>query len=397
MSSSADVHASQMQDSPGFEELRRPKLRASNAALFDLSLLRPLRGDFERELTGRHNAEMGQLLPVMGPLFGIAVLLFSFWDFMIDVERAWLALGVRIVLVMAGAAAYFPSRLHWTSTQRSGVIFCTHASAIILAEFLLKNGFLYGLAGIVACTFTVPVTTLRGQTFVLMLAAPTGLFIALSAISLTPLGFANNLMLYVFGVALSFVVLVTIRFFRQRAFLFEKELLHVSRHDSLTGACNRRYLHELAEREIALARRHGRALAVAMLDIDHFKDVNDTYGHDVGDRVLRDLVNACNDNLRMIDHIGRIGGEEFVCILPETGKAEALLCAERLRGTIEALRVDTPQGPLRFTVSIGVALLTSRHADASALLKDADTALYRAKHKGRNQVALAASSAPAPG
>ena len=397
MSSSPDANASQVQNPPGFEELRRRNPHAGNAAPFDLSLLRPLRGDFERELTGRHNAEMGQLLPVMGPLFGLAVLLFSFWDFMIDAERAWLVLAVRIVLVMAGAAAYFPSRLHWTSIQRSGVIFFTHASAIILAEFLLKDGFLYGLAGIVACTFAVPVATLRGQTFLLMLAAPTLLFIGLSAISLTPLGFANNLMLYVFGVALSFVVLLTLRFFRQRAFLLEKELLHVSRHDSLTGACNRRYLNELAEREIALARRHGRALAVAMLDIDHFKDVNDTYGHDVGDRVLRALVNACIDNLRMIDHIGRIGGEEFVCILPETGEAEALLCAERLRGAIEALRIDTPQGPLRFTVSIGLALLTAGHADVSALLKDADTALYRAKHEGRNQVVLAASSATEPG
>lgn len=393
MSSSPDAHASQGQNPPSPEQLPRRKRQAGKVALFDLSLLRPLRGDFERELTGRHNAEMAQLLPVMGPLFGLAVLLFSFWDFMIDAEHARLALAVRIVLVAAGAAAYFPSRLHWTSIQRSGVIFCTHAGAIILAEFLLKDGFLYGLAGIVACTFTVPVATLRGQTFLLMLAAPTLLFIALSAISLTPLGFANNLMLYVFGLAISFVVLLTLRFLRQRAFLLEKELLHVSRHDSLTGACNRRYLNELAEREIALARRHGRALAVAMLDIDHFKDVNDTFGHDVGDRVLRTLVNACIDNLRMIDHIGRTGGEEFVCILPETGEAEALLCAERLRGAIEALRIDTPQGPLRFTVSIGIALLTAGHADSSALLKDADTALYRAKREGRNQVVLAASSA----
>jgi diguanylate cyclase (GGDEF)-like protein len=338
---------------------------------------------------------MGQLLPVMGPLFGLAVLLFSFWDFMIDVNHAWLALAARVVLVAAGAPAYFPSRLRWTPIQRLGVVFGTHASAIILSAFLLKDGFLYGLAGIVACLFPLSVATLRGKTFLVLLAVPTVLFIALSASRLPMLGLANNMMLYLFGGILSWVLLLTIRFFTQKAFLLEKELLHVSRHDGLTGACSRRYLNEVGAREIALALRHGRPLAVAMLDIDHFKNVNDTYGHDIGDRVLQALVRSCVNNLRTVDHIGRIGGEEFLCVLPETGAADARLCAERLRGAIESLRVDTPLGPLRFTVSIGVALLGEGYADWSVLIKDADTALYRAKNGGRNQVAVAPSHASA--
>jgi diguanylate cyclase (GGDEF)-like protein len=379
------------------DKVRRWQRNLQRAISFALSLLRPLPEEAERELAAQHDSEIGQLLPMMGPLFGLGVLLFSVWDSMIDPQHAWLALAVRLLLVLAGAVAYFPGRIHWTPIQRWGVIYATHASAIILCEFLLTDGFLYGLAGIAACVFAVPVATLRARTFLLILAIPTLLFVVLSAASMTRLGFVNNLMLYFFSVSLAYFLMLAIRSFRQKAFLFEKELLHVSRHDSLTGACNRRYLTELAEREIALARRHQRALAVAMLDIDHFKFVNDTYGHDIGDRVLKLLVNACVDNLRMIDHIGRIGGEEFVCILPETGEAEALLCAERLRRAIEALRVETPQGFMQFTVSIGVALLRPDHADWSAVLKDADTALYCAKREGRNQVVLAASHLAQPG
>jgi diguanylate cyclase (GGDEF)-like protein len=142
-----------------------------------------------------------------------------------------------------------------------------------------------------------------------------------------------------------------------------------------------------------LAARHGRALALAMLDIDHFKEVNDTYGHDIGDKVLKRLTDTCSQNLRLIDHFGRIGGEEFVCIFPETDEAQAMLCAERLRQSVEAIKIDMPDGPLRFTVSIGVATLNTHHPDLDALLKDADRALYRAKRGGRNRVVLAEASA----
>ncbi|HZV66850.1 MAG TPA: GGDEF domain-containing protein [Telluria sp.] len=105
--------------------------------------------------------------------------------------------------------------------------------------------------------------------------------------------------------------------------------MHDARHDGLTGACSRGYLTELVERELGLARRYGRPLSVAMLDIDYFKRINDTYGHACGDRALQRLVEACVGTLRAIDHFGRVGGEEFVCVLPETGAADALVWAER--------------------------------------------------------------------
>jgi diguanylate cyclase (GGDEF)-like protein len=356
----------------------------------------PLPGQLERELIAEHEAEIGDLLPMLGPLFGLGVILFSVWDFLIDSLHAPAALVLRIALVLLGSVAYGPPELRWTSSRRCGYIYCTHASAIIIAEFLLKDGFIYGLAGISACVFTVSVVTFRVKTFLQILCIPTLVFIVLSAISTPLLTFINGLMLYFFSVFLAGLLMMVMRSLRRNAFLLEKELIHISRHDSLTGACNRRCLGELAEREIALAERHGRPLAIAMLDIDHFKLVNDTYGHDVGDEAIKAFVKTCESNLREIDHFGRIGGEEFVCILPETAKAEALLCAERLRLSIEALRIEIPQRTLQFTVSIGVALRDPAHSDWNALLKAADDALYQAKRTGRNRTVLWEESRDTP-
>jgi diguanylate cyclase (GGDEF)-like protein len=344
--------------------------------------------DAEREFTAKLDAELMQLLPTLGPLSGFVVLMFNVWDWLIDPVHAGLTLAVRAALVLIGAPAYLRTRLPWTPTQRCGYIYCTHAGAIVISEYLLKDGFLYGLGGIAACVFAASVVTLRLRNFFLILALPSLMFVVFTAVRMSLFGFINGMMLYVFSVGLAGIVMLVTRFFRQRAFLFEQQLIQISRHDSLTGAYNRGFLMELAEREVALAMRHRRPLAVAMLDIDHFKKVNDNFGHDVGDKVIKLLVQTCKENLRVIDHFGRIGGEEFVCVLPEAAQADVMLCAERLRASVEALHVETPQGELRFTMSIGVALLNSHHADWNALLKDADTALYRAKREGRNRVAL---------
>jgi diguanylate cyclase (GGDEF)-like protein len=244
------------------------------------------------------------------------------------------------------------------------------------------------------------VIAIRLPTFMAIVATPSLIFFGLSAVTLTPFGFINSVILYVFSLIMAATLMLVIRVVRQRAYLSEKALLYSSRHDSMTGACNRAFLTELAERELALARRHGRPLAVAMLDIDHFKRINDEYGHATGDEVIRQLASCCIGTLRSIDHFGRIGGEEFVAIMPETGMADAINCAERMRANIEQLRVATPQGTLRFTASFGVAMLTEEHPHWSALLNDADAAMYRAKNTGRNRVAaidadLAPSAGPA--
>jgi len=367
----------------------RKQLRQEPMNPFERSPLRQLSTEDEAELVAQHDADIQQMLPLLGPLFGLGVILFNLWDYWVDPAHALTALAVRVGLVLAGSIAYQHTRLPWSAIQRWGYIYWTHSAAIIVSQFVLKDGFLHGLTGIAVCVFTLSVVALQVRTFLLILSVPSLLFAALGASRMPAFNFFNSMTLYLLSVGLACILMLVIRSFRIKTFSSEKELLRISRHDSLTGAFNRGYLTELAEREVALAVRHGRALAVAMLDIDNFKRINDTYGHDTGDEVIRRLVKTCSGNLREIDHFGRIGGEEFACVLPETGAAEALVCAERLLRGVEAIRIETSQGQLQFTISIGVAVLDVTHADWNALLKEADNALYRAKRAGRNRVVLA--------
>jgi diguanylate cyclase (GGDEF)-like protein len=345
----------------------------------------------ERALSEQHDAALARMVPVWAPLFGLAVILFGIWDYWIDPSKAAITVPIRLGLVAISFPAYRRGPFTWTAVQRCAYVYATHVSAMIVCASLLRDGLLYGLAGITASVFLVALVALQWRTFALILLLPSLIFIFLGVLRMSLRGFANALVLYVFSVALAGVMMTLISSFRRRAYLFEKELLHASRHDSLSGALNRSYLTELAVREVALAKRHRRPLAVAMLDIDHFKRVNDTYGHAVGDVVIQRLVTTCNRTRRATDYFGRIGGEEFACVMPETDANEALRCAERMRISLEALCTDTQQqGPVRFTVSIGVAVLDDSHADWPALLAGADSALYRAKETGRNRTVLAA-------
>ncbi|MDO8958989.1 MAG: bacteriohemerythrin [Rhodocyclaceae bacterium] len=169
--------------------------------------------------------------------------------------------------------------------------------------------------------------------------------------------------------------------------------------DYLTGLANRRHFIEHGEEEIARTTRYRRPLSLLMLDIDHFKAINDTHGHQAGDAALQMLAAHCRDALREIDIIGRIGGEEFAIILPETAGAGASLVAERLRASIARQIMPTEKGAaVNMTVSIGLAI----HAGDDAarlddLLKQADLALYQAKRDGRNRVCVFADKeAPPP-
>ncbi|MTV36254.1 GGDEF domain-containing protein [Duganella radicis] len=341
----------------------------------------------EREMLARHDGDVARWLPPLGALFGALVVLFGIWDALLDRSHYLLSLTLRLTLVLAGAPALWNT--HWHPGLRCLLLYWSHCGAVVLACFVLDGGVLYGMAGMTACVAMAAVMTLRPRILLSLFSLPFALYLALGAWRLPPFTYLSGLMQYLLAMALATAVMLIIRSFHRRAFLLERELLHSARHDGLTGACNRAYLDQMGERELTLALRHGRPLAVAMLDIDHFKRVNDNYGHDVGDQVLRALARTCQDTLRGVDHFGRYGGEEFVCILPETARAEALACAERLRLALAALAIETPAGPLRFTVSVGVALASADQPGWPALLKRADTALYRAKNSGRDQVALA--------
>ncbi|MBV5316748.1 MAG: diguanylate cyclase [Desulfobulbaceae bacterium] len=157
--------------------------------------------------------------------------------------------------------------------------------------------------------------------------------------------------------------------------------------DELTGIYNRRYFLACAEKEIQRCQRHGRALSFLMLDIDHFKLVNDICGHAVGDLALQAVTRAFSELLRSSDSVGRLGGEEFAMILVETNTVNALAVAERIRQQVEQISLTTTSGqPVLLRVSIGVAAYRPESDTLSALMMRADQALYRAKQTGRNRV-----------
>jgi diguanylate cyclase (GGDEF)-like protein/PAS domain S-box-containing protein len=168
----------------------------------------------------------------------------------------------------------------------------------------------------------------------------------------------------------------------------QEQLRKQAMHDSLTGLFNRRYLDEMLERELARAKREGPPLTVMMLDIDFFKKLNDAYGHQAGDEVLRRLADLLRKNSRAEDIPCRYGGEEFLLVLPNMGRADALSRAEQWRHEFEAMRIVFGQATMRSTVSIGIALFPEHGQTRDSLIESADKALYAAKHNGRNRVEI---------
>jgi diguanylate cyclase (GGDEF)-like protein len=163
--------------------------------------------------------------------------------------------------------------------------------------------------------------------------------------------------------------------------------------DPLTGLYNRRQLEEGLHREVLRARRIGAGVGVMAIDVDHFKRVNDTLGHEVGDIALRGIAEVLASCVREEDIACRAGGEEFVIILPGTGKTALRSRADALRKTIEQARIPAGDGTLKLTVSIGLASFPSYGDSGQAVLRAADVALYKAKATGRNRVIMCTPSA----
>ena len=161
--------------------------------------------------------------------------------------------------------------------------------------------------------------------------------------------------------------------------------------DSLTGLYNRRYLMTHLDRKLMGIAETGKPVSVMLFDVDHFKAVNDTHGHGVGDDVLVKLAEVASDNLRSVDLVARLGGEEFVVVMPESNAATAIQVAERLCAQVAESTIDLPDGtPLSVTISIGVATSETAEEMADDLIERADGALYTAKNAGRNRVEMAA-------
>ena len=194
------------------------------------------------------------------------------------------------------------------------------------------------------------------------------------------------------GLALIGFSLLTVGAVR-RAVLAERaareELRRIASTDELTGVANRRELIASLNRAVAQANRTGRPLAFAILDIDHFKQVNDTYGHPAGDEVIRHVAQSAVDTMRGQDTVGRLGGEEFAIVLPDCKPDTAFAACERLRAAIQNQVIDTGEAQLSITLSTGVASYR-RGDDVESLMGRADAALYDAKRGGRDRVLMAA-------
>jgi diguanylate cyclase (GGDEF)-like protein len=167
---------------------------------------------------------------------------------------------------------------------------------------------------------------------------------------------------------------------------YHEEIYRLMTVDGLTQIFNRRYFNEALEREVNRSKRYSRVLSLIAFDLDHFKAINDTYGHLVGDSVLRLIASAVKPRLRREDIFARTGGEEFAVLLPEIGMDGALVTAEKIRNIAQSTPLKHEQEQIRCTVSLGVATLLEDETSPEDLYKRADERLYEAKQSGRNRV-----------
>lgn len=165
--------------------------------------------------------------------------------------------------------------------------------------------------------------------------------------------------------------------------LMYQRAVSAAHRDALTGIYNRAAMDIELNRAVMSAQRHQYPLSILVLDIDHFKKINDGYGHAVGDRVIKQLATVLENSIRTVDMVFRYGGEEFVVLLPHTEQSGALLLAERIRRQVELSETNCKGGPIKVTVSLGIATPTTED-DAATLFDKADQALYKAKKSGRN-------------
>jgi diguanylate cyclase (GGDEF)-like protein len=171
-----------------------------------------------------------------------------------------------------------------------------------------------------------------------------------------------------------------------------EKLQYEAAHDGLTGVWNRRAILDLLKKEVERHHRNGESLGIIMADVDHFKRINDSYGHLAGDTVLREIVARIAQSMRSYDLVGRFGGEEFLVVVPGCATSEVVASAERIRNFIAGQPIKTAAGDLSVTLSLGaVSVRADSVFDYEAVLHAADTALYRAKANGRDRVELAAA------
>lgn len=336
-------------------------------------------------------------------------LVFVAWDMRMDTSGTANTLPYR--LAAAGYFALMYVLVTFTRAGRRSVkpIYITSVlvAALVLLWILLEieDAYVSGHGSFLAVVMAVIVIgpTLRVAIPLALgiLAVPNAVVLGMSRLNPDVPGMpgfdaALNIALVDLGIGALVVVLLLVQDRLQiRTLMDNMHYEQLAGTDPLTAVHNRRQLQAQFVREHARQRRHGLPIGVLEIDIDHFKRVNDAHGHGVGDEVLRSLTRRWRGLIREIDTLARIGGEEFVVLLPETDSTGARESAERLRANTESEPVATSVGPLNITVSVGVALALPDDDELDEVLERVDHALYRAKDNGRNRSEFADPEAPA--
>jgi len=316
------------------------------------------------------------------------------WDYVTDPVGSLNTIGLRFgylfLILVAVAFKYVKHRRLLASVSLAAILLAEGLFVAILNR--LDTGMTYGIGGFMIFVF-IPLLLLQG--FSLFFNLVQAVMVAGTPHILAVMGYVPGFQHDHYAVLIwpTVALMMLIYFasahnYRKRRD-FELALEHVSHTDPLTGLNNRRYFEPLLRQEIARCSRLKHRVSLMILDIDHFKKINDTYGHPTGDLVICLLAEICRKTSREIDVIARLGGEEFAIMLPETSATDAAEVADRIRAVVEKTTVKS-LGDVEFcfTVSIGVAEQLSGDPSEGGLVGRADEALYQAKESGRNRVQI---------
>ena len=321
----------------------------------------------------------------------IMVLAFGMWDYFADEAHWRRAFGVRLVgsllVVASGVYQKLPGRARSLPSMVKLRLVIAVVTVLIAAS-MLDGGFGYNVAGLVVIFLTGPYIAIDSRDLLTTnFSAVSALGIVLIALPLEPFDKVGTGVFVALAVAVSTLLGRVLEASNRRAFMLELEQHRDARTDALTGLANRRSIDERGRIELKMARRTRTPVSVLLCDLDHFKSINDRYGHEVGDAALVGTAEVLRNALRESDALGRWGGEEFIAVLPATAERGAVEVAERMRQSIAAKRFPGLESGA--TISVGVASsgdFTDPLLEWDLLLKEADQRLYRAKRDGRNRV-----------
>jgi diguanylate cyclase (GGDEF)-like protein len=326
----------------------------------------------------------------------IIVAAFGIWDYYVDPVHWGRAFAVRVIgaaiVTATGLYQNLPDKARWLPLMAK-LRLVVAANASIIAAAMLDRGYGFGVAGLIVIFLTGPYVAIDSKD--LLRTNLAGLATVVALMMVLPLQWFDVVGTIVF-VALAVLVSTllgrVLETSHRRAFMLELEQHRDARTDSLTGLANRRAMQERGRIEMKRARRANAPVSVILADLDHFKSINDRFGHETGDAALFQVARLLREALRESDALGRWGGEEFMVILPGTDGRGATEVAERMRKSIAAATFDGVGGGA--TISLGVAsseLIEDHTLEWDLLIKEADRRLYRAKNEGRNRVVATGS------